>query len=298
MEGLSRINAALSTTTIWYMHAGQRLATLASHFKTARKLNQQGIHLMATEGAVPRWQRVIDEALQGDQNANVYQYATLESNSVLGGTSPRVRTVVHRAFLTPRSPAHPILLTTTDVRTSKATQLAENTHVELAWLLPKAQAQIRILGNAYIHPSPDFLLNGADSISGEEKRTIENAVAKLQSAFPAKELGGEGFDWEKERIERFDAAGGHMRASWARPVPGSRLIDPGDAKESPETLPKSDETGDKKELVATALKNFALVIIDPLEVDYVEVGVMPNRRTRFFRESAGEGGWKEEALVP
>ncbi|KAL5519422.1 hypothetical protein ACEPAH_1105 [Sanghuangporus vaninii] len=280
------------------MHTGQRLATLASHFKPARKFNQQGIHLMATEGAAPRWQRIIDEALREDQNACVYQFATLGSNSILGVTSPRVRTVVHRAFLTPRSPAHPILLTTTDVRTAKATQLAENTRVELAWWLPKAQAQIRILGNAYVRPSPDFHLIGADSISGEDKRTIENAVAKLQSAFPAKELGGEGFDWEKERIKRFDATGAHMRASWVRPVPGSRLSDSGDAKEFPETLPKSDEAGDKKELVATALKNFALVIIDPLEVDYVEVGVMPNRRTRFFRESAGEGGWKEEALVP
>ncbi|KAL5494788.1 hypothetical protein ACEPAI_250 [Sanghuangporus weigelae] len=280
------------------MHAGRRLATLASHFHTARKFDQQGVHLMATEGVVPRWQRVIDEALQEDQNANVYQFATLESNSALGGTSPRVRTVVHRAFLTPRSPAHPILLTTTDVRTSKATQLAENPRVELAWWLPKAQAQIRILGNAYIHPSPNFQLNGADSISEEQKRTIENAVAKLRSAFPAKELGWEDFDWEKERIERFDAVSGHMRASWVRPVPGSRLSDPSDARKWPETLPKRDEAGDKKELVAVALKNYALVVIDPFEVDYVELGVMPNRRTRFFKESAGEGGWKEEALVP
>ncbi|KAL5533764.1 hypothetical protein ACEPAG_224 [Sanghuangporus baumii] len=253
---------------------------------------------MATEGAAPRWQRIIDEALQEDQYANVYQFATLENNSVLGGTSPHVRSVVHRAFLTPRSPAHPILLTSTDVRTSKATQLAENTHVEIAWWLPKALAQIRILGNAYVHASPNFQLIGADSISEEQKRTIENAVAKLRSAFPAKELGWEESVWEKERIERFDAASEHMRASWVKPVPGSRLSDPSDAKKWPATLPKSDEAGDKKELVAAALKNFALVVIDPVEVTYVELGVTPNRRTRFFKESAGEGGWKEEAVVP
>ena len=187
------------------------------------------------------------------------------------------------------------MLTTTDVRTPKAAQLAENSRVELAWWFPKAQSQIRILGNAYIYPSANFQLTGADSVSEERKREIEHAVSKLRGAFPGKDLAGQEFDWEKERRARFDAMSGHMRASWVRPVPGSRLVDPSDAKKWPETIPKSGETGDKSELVETALKNFALVLIDPLEVDYVELGVVPNRRTKFFLEC---GQWKEEALVP
>jgi len=45
-----------------------------------------------------------------------------------------------------------------------------------------------------------------------------------------------------------------------------------------------------------ALENMALLVIDPTEIDFVELGVRPNRRTRFWRTS--DGGWEEEALVP
>lgn len=212
--------------------------------------------------------------------------------------------MIHRAFLAPRSGAHPLLLTTTDARTPKTTQLAQSSRVELAWWLTHTQEQIRILGTAYVLPAPDFALAGTGAetaVSEEQKRKIEGAVAKLYSSFPGAELGGEGFDWEKERRERFEGMSGHMRASWVRPVPGTRLVDPGSAEKWPEKLPKlgdiSSKDGESETggLVKAALRNFALVVIDPVEVDYVELGVMPNRRTRFFKE--GEE-WKEEAVVP
>jgi len=46
----------------------------------------------------------------------------------------------------------------------------------------------------------------------------------------------------------------------------------------------------------TALGNFALLVVDPNEVDYIELGAVPNRRTRFWKTS--DGAWEEEALVP
>jgi len=51
---------------------------------------------------------------------------------------------------------------------------------------------------------------------------------------------------------------------------------------------------DKKNL-EIALRNFALIVIDPFEVDFVELGVDPNQRTKFTRD--GEQ-WMEEIVVP
>lgn len=92
---------------------------------------------------------------------------------------------------------------------------------------------------------------------------------------------------------------GHMKASWCRPVPGSRLE--GGHKEANKWLvtltePKDDDDEEMRKNWETALGNFALLIVDPTEVDYVELGVVPNRRTRFWRTS--QGTWESEAVVP
>ena len=44
-----------------------------------------------------------------------------------------------------------------------------------------------------------------------------------------------------------------------------------------------------------ALGNFALMLFEPTRVDWVELGIQPNRRTVFTRE--GEG-WVEQLVVP
>jgi len=91
---------------------------------------------------------------------------------------------------------------------------------------------------------------------------------------------------------------GHMKASWCRPPPGSQLeCGYEEAKKWPQNLPKLGEAEseeDKKNL-EMALGNFALVVIDPFEVDFVEMGVVPNQRTKFTRD--GEQ-WIEEIIVP
>jgi len=90
-----------------------------------------------------------------------------------------------------------------------------------------------------------------------------------------------------------------MKASWCRPIPGTRLEGGYDeAKKWPERVqePKEGDDEQVKKNWDMALDNFAVVLIDPDEVDFVELGVMPNRRTRFWRNS--DGSWDSEALVP
>lgn len=86
-----------------------------------------------------------------------------------------------------------------------------------------------------------------------------------------------------------------MRASFCRPVPGSRLQE--DASQWPETVKSLDEDDGKenKKNWEYGFGNFALLVIDPLEVDYLDMAVVPNRR---WRQWVQEGKWFEEEIVP
>lgn len=91
----------------------------------------------------------------------------------------------------------------------------------------------------------------------------------------------------------------HMKATWCRPVPGSRLE--GGYEESKKWLvkleePKESDSEETKKNWQTALDNFALLIIEPQEVDFLELGVVPNRRTLYRRTK--DGLWESDALVP
>jgi len=71
-----------------------------------------------------------------------------------------------------------------------------------------------------------------------------------------------------------------------------------EAKKWPTTVPTT--TGAKsereKKLVEQALTNFALVLIEPTYVDWLQSGVVPNQRTFFYR--AEDGTWTETIVVP
>lgn len=230
----------------------------------------------------------------------VYQLATVDPSD----HKPYVRSLIHRAFLAPSSPNAPLLLTTTDVRTPKNAQLANDSRVELAWWLPGPQAQLRVTGEAYVYPAPGFELNPSDAERlglGASTKILKQVQALGEDFTKISDIVNlpKDFDWEKERLERFDAMSGHMRASWARPVPGTALWPGEDPKAWPETLPKlADAKDQERESVDAALNNFALVVINPQEVDYLELGVMPNRRTHFFKDITKGGAWDEEAVVP
>lgn len=148
-------------------------------------------------------------------------------------------------------------------------------------------------------------------LEDRQREEIEDAAREVRKEFEgwADGLGDKvdvgndkaKFDWEKERRRMFESMSGHMRASWVRPIPGSRLVAKG-AEAWSSTLPKLSEAeagGDEHtlELVKKAFTNFALVVIEPSRIDYVELGVVPNRRT-IFEKNHEEGGWIEQAVAP
>ncbi|KAF7367448.1 Pyridox-oxase-2 domain-containing protein [Mycena sanguinolenta] len=227
--------------------------------------------------AVPRWKVALEKALAAHSKSSVIQLASIDPSTPV----PHVRSLIFRGWVSPTdNPTHPLLLATTDVRTPKTAQMIANPHVQIVWWIDGSQEQYRIAGTAHIIPSPGHVLH-------------KHFLHTIQ---PFSE--GETYDWEAKRIEVFKSMSPMMKASWCRPTPGSRLEGGEDeAKKWPTELeePKpGDEEG--KRLWEMSLSNFALVIVEPQDVDYIELKPIPNRRTRFWRPS--EGVWNEEALVP
>ncbi|KAG5339495.1 hypothetical protein C0989_004011 [Termitomyces sp. Mn162] len=236
--------------------------------------------------AVPRWKTAITNALADHEKAIVVQLASIDPTTPV----PHVRSLIFREFISPRSkPSLPLFLTTTDIRTPKISQIISNPHVEVAWWIEGTQEQFRISGIASAIPAP------TNSLYKHFLHNVEHAVPNSAVAT----LKDEHFDWEAKRKESFENMSAHMKASWCRPTPGSPLEGgEEEAKKWPIRLEEPSEDGDEeaKKNWDTALGNFALLIVDPTDVDYVELGVIPNRRTRFWRTS--DGSWDSEATVP
>ena len=212
----------------------------------------------------------------------MYQVATVDASG-----NPRVRSQIHRGFLeVPEYPAVPLLLTTTDIRTPKATQISHHSAVEVSWWIPGSSDQFRISGHARIVPANSYgLPTGA--VGKDAAQCI--ALSALDAA---------GFDWEMKRRELFDNVSEHMRASWCRPTPGSALK--GGYKEESNWVntvkkPADVQTEEEEKFTQEALSNFCLMVIEPFAVDWVQMGIVPNRRTRFCRQG---NHWSEQPIVP
>ena len=161
--------------------------------------------------------------------------------------------------------------------------MLSNPDIEGVFWIESALEQYRVTGKMSIIPTP------AHPYYAQFDPSRGPALTALKN---------EGIDWEKKRVESFDSMSPHMKATWCRPVPGSKL-DGGyeEGKKWPEKLPKLGEARNEEEKknLERALGNFALMVIDPVEVDLVEYGVIPNQRTKFTRE--GEK-WVEQIVVP
>jgi pyridoxamine 5'-phosphate oxidase len=183
---------------------------------------------------------------------------------------------MHRKFMLPLSESVVLLQTTTDIRVPKARQiLSRPDSVEVAWWLAKSHFQCRLTCTAYLLPHPSH---------------------HSWTEFPAWKLGPN-VDWEDERLKAYDSLSPVIRASFCRPIPGSKLENPEDAKNWPNELPKRAEAreGTEKAQVDEALKNFAMLLLEPREVDVVELEPVPNLRTKYVKV---DEGWTEESLVP
>lgn len=185
----------------------------------------------------------------------------------------------------------PLIVATTDIRSSKVSQFqsspssAAKPNAEVAWWISDASEQYRIGAKVHILPHPEHELVGS---------------------FPAARLdkGGQDsnseFGWEELRRRIFnEVMGDAMRASFCRPNPGGALGDYEESKVWVNRLPKEEEAkGDleKERLVEEALRNFALIVVEPLRVDLLELGIEPHRKTVWERVENGE--WSENLVVP
>ncbi|CAA7264857.1 unnamed protein product [Cyclocybe aegerita] len=244
--------------------------------------------------ASPRWKIAIEKALSQYKNQNAMQVATLDFSSSLG-TIPRARSQIFRDWLeSPQNPSLPLLLSSTDIRTPKVSQLTASSKAEVVWWIEGTVQQFRIIADIYLVPQPTHALHAhfLDVLSKSEHGT---GLALFKEE-----------DWEARRVALFKTMSAHMKASWCRPTPGSPLKGgQEEAKKWPECVDKPDPDAGKEKYEEAkrnwemALGNFALMIIDPIEVDFVDLSSPPDKRTLFTKISGGEGvQWEETELVP
>ncbi len=211
---------------------------------------------------------------------SVFQLATVDETG-----TPRVRSLINRAFLVPpSSTALPLLVASTDIRTPKVQHISHVHTVEVAWWINATLDQFRISGPARIFAAPEH--------------SISSPPRDAHDCTGIKALEATGIDWEAKRRELFDSVSEQMRATWCRPPPGS-ILKGGyeEMNDWPEKVPKPSDarTEKEKKLAELALSNYAIIVIEPLYVDWVQMAIKPNRRTFFTREGID---WKEEIVVP
>jgi len=238
---------------------------------------------MSVQVQVPRWFSALEQAVTQHQNSSLFQLATIDEAG-----RPHVRSLIHRAFIVPPSrPTRPLLITSTDIRTPKVQQIAHADTVQLAWWVGATADQFRISGRARVFAAPGHPISVPIPRTG-----VPDDCAGIDA------LGESGFDWDQKRRELFDAVSEQMRATWCRPPPG-RPLEGGyeEMDDWPVKVPKPSEakTEKEKELVELALSNYALIVIEPSYVDWVQMAIKPNRRTFFTREG---DDWNEVAVVP
>lgn len=188
----------------------------------------------------------------------------------------------------------PLFITSTDVRSPKVAQMRAHPSVEIVWWMEGSQDQFRIAGHVELVTSP---------IHNRAPGTLfpsGSALSQLHSTGAEGEDGNDKgpYDWEKKRREVFDAMRPTMRATWARPVAPGSVIDSYDVpKDWTREVPSLEDakTEEDKKNWHTAFTNFAMMLIEPSHIDWVQMGEKPNRRTLF---TLTEGKWKEEILAP
>lgn len=187
-----------------------------------------------------------------------------------------------------------------------------NKRVELAWWMEGSQDQFRISGTAYVVGPPSTgvssVPDGSSSSAvaaldegGEDSSDSDSSKDPEPSAHSTSFAAPGTFDWEQKRRDVFEAMKPGMKATWCAPVaPGSSIASYDVPNSWRSTVPHLHElkTDEEKRNYEAALGNFALVVVEPTKVDWVQLGERPNRRTLFVRREGGGEGWDEQILVP
>ncbi|MBW0544837.1 hypothetical protein O181_084552 [Austropuccinia psidii MF-1] len=238
-----------------------------------------------------KWKDLLNETLSKSMRENkdsvTYCFSTISINP--SNQLPQSRLLVHRGFVNERRKnddpsTNPIdanstttMLACTDIRSPKIDQIVDRkspTQQGLPasicwWFLPTGE-QYRIQTRAYIIPPPSW-----------------------KSCFPTFPINqGLGpstdFNWEEERLRIFEKLSPDLQASFLRPTPGKR-IEKGSTKDWPQRL-------ENHQMKTDALKNFALLVLDPVTVDLVRLKTNPHERFMWQKRSSSE--WEEIELIP
>jgi len=227
---------------------------------------------------IPRWFTHLSTAVQKFPKSNKFTLSTAEPDNHI----PHGRYMMYREFIFPGSPAVPLIIATTDIRSTKVAELQPGQlNGEAAWYVSETVEQYRINGIVHLLPQPNH---------------------ELAASFPAARLskGGQRFEWEEYRRRIFNVEmPAFMRASFCRPAPGSPMGSYDEGKEWVKELPSEDgvQNEEERKLVSEALSNFALVVFEPFSVDFVQMGLTPNQRTMFDRDGNSDR-WSERIVVP
>lgn len=132
--------------------------------------------------------------------------------------------------------------------------------------------------------------------TGEQLR-VRGIVSLYHPSLPVPEAlkNVSGFDWASTREQAFERMSHSLRASFARPAPGSkddldkadswptRLSSSSEIKEDESKTNDGRSAKQEQEAIDKAFSNFALLIVEPTAADYVNLKVNP------FSRSSGSG---------
>ncbi|KAL1694843.1 hypothetical protein GGG16DRAFT_46506 [Schizophyllum commune] len=225
----------------------------------------------------PQWKTSIAHTLSNSPSVanRMLQLSSLDASDP---SRPYIRSFFFHSFVSAATcPSHPVLVAPVDMRTPKLAHLLAHSRIRLSWHLPDAGEQYYIAGTVAILPTPQDTLYPHYAF----------AIRRPEANSGLRALADEGFDWDKLREEVYHSLDARQRKSFAsRRLPGSSI--------SVEEAGSSEDSPEVEEHAAQS--NMGLVVIDPAEVEVLEMEEWPlTRRTRYWRSR--DGIWESELLA-
>ena len=164
---------------------------------------------------------------------------------------PSNRTIAFRGLLRdcglaiPDSVGH-CLVFTTDLRSTKVQEILGNPSASLCWYFPETREQYRFSSSCFIIPPP---------ASEIKTRPLAFLPETLQDPL---------------RLSFWSKLSNKTRAQFAWPSPKNPLLQ--------DTVFEESVPDDGSVMANDALQNFCLLVVVPDEVEYLNIGVFPNKR--------------------
>ncbi|OZJ05221.1 hypothetical protein BZG36_02454 [Bifiguratus adelaidae] len=182
-----------------------------------------------------------------------------------------------------------LLCFSTDIRSAKCRELARTRLAQFCWWFPSEQRQFRIACETYIIASPE-----SNSHIGTPTSELE-ALSQCFVHPPAKGTS-ERFSWDNECGYHFDRLPNIIRGWHVGPPPSA----PCDDNTVPfDQLPLSRTSADHDLKLRQAQQNFALIVMKPKSVDFVDMAQQPPTRLLFESgEDDRSSSWRTIPLNP